>query len=161
MNRQPDNNIGLGGVAMGEAETTLRLIARLPAPDGLEDRVKEGLSRAPSRRIAAWPLSASHGWMQSSWIRGAAAAAIVALVAGGSWEVYSRVQPSQARIAIPHVGGSGGFSSANAMRTPKTLDVPTVTQSASPENKSRKKQADGKKKTPLSEHPSAVQPTAR
>ena len=61
MNRQPDNNLGSGGVAMGEAETTLRLIARLPAPDGLEDRVKEGLSRTSSRRIAAWPLSAGHG----------------------------------------------------------------------------------------------------
>jgi len=128
----------------GEADATLRTIAGLPAPAGLEDRVKAALRREPAGRQARmleWPRGS---WAQSAWARGAAAAAIVAVVAGGSWSVYSRVQPRQAPIVLPHVGGAGGFSSANAVRTPKTLDVPTVHAESVPV----KKEADRKKKAP-------------
>ncbi len=119
----------------GAAETSLRLIASLPAPAGLEDRVKAGLRVAPrTGQVLRWPSRAGMGggWMQGKAMRAAAAAAIVFVVAGGGWGVYSRVQPAQSPkvIAMPQrmgVGiGSGGFSSAGAMRTPQTLDGPVL-----------------------------------
>lgn len=149
MNRQTDNNPGR--VVKGEPDSTLRLIARLPAPDGLEERVKTGLRTVPVRRavnMLDWPHTVRVSWIESNWIRGAAAAAIVALVAGGSWGVYSRVQPKQAQVAIPRVGVSAGFSSANAMRTPKTLDVPVIKPRADAEGPAVKKRVDGKKAMP-------------
>lgn len=115
----------------GSAEETLQLIARLPAPDGLEDRVNAGLKSAPRRgRILHWPASLRP---TASWVRGAAAAAVVFVVAGGGWGIYMRVQPSQpARVLVmPHPGAGGGFSSAGAMRTPQTLNGPVVAQPVS------------------------------
>ncbi len=142
MNQRDEKNVD---AVAGEAEATLRLIAGLPAPAGLEDRVKAGVrggATSRTRALLEWPLGAQRGWMQNSWLRGAAAAAIVAIVAGGSWQVYSRVQPKQAQLAIPHVtGASGGFASANAVRTPKTLDVPVVPQAAKPKNGSNEQHA--------------------
>ncbi|MGC1462237.1 MAG: hypothetical protein WA802_08550 [Terracidiphilus sp.] len=109
----------------GSAEATLRLIARLPAPQGLEERVNAGLRSAPrTGRVLQWPNALRP---TSSWMRGAAAAAIVFVVAGGGWGIYMRVQPSQpARVIAmpPRVGA--GFSSAGAMRTPQTLNGPVV-----------------------------------
>ena len=110
------------------AEETLQLIARLPAPEGLEDRVKTGLKTAPrAGRILHWPASLRP---TASWVRGAAAAAVVFVVAGGGWGIYMRVQPSQpARVIVmPHAGAGGGFSSAGAMRTPQTLNGPLVAE---------------------------------
>ena len=111
----------------GEAEKTLRIIAGLPAPEGLEDRVKAALEVAPrSGRILHWPSAARPGrrWMQNTWARSAAAAAIVFVVAGGGWGVYSRVQPTQTSkvIVMPRVAAPGGFSNSGAMRTPQTLN---------------------------------------
>lgn len=146
MNMQPEKTAGtktLGGA--GDADATLRLIAGLPAPDGLESRVKAAVHRAPAGRkgqLLDWP---ARSWMHSAWVRGVAAAAIVIAVAGGSWGVYSRVQPKRMPIALPHAGGAG-FSSANAMRTPKTLDAPTVKTPANAGKAPVKKQADVKKK---------------
>lgn len=103
------------------AEATLRLIAQLPAPKGLEDRVIAGLHAAPrSSRILQWPAVLHPA---SSWMRGAAAAAIVFVVAGGGWGIYTRVQPNQPTkvIVMPRAGVGGGFSSAGAMRTPQTV----------------------------------------
>jgi hypothetical protein len=108
-------------------EETLRLIARLPAPEGLEDRLLRKLDQAPQRgRILTWRLNSR--WMQSGIARGAAAAAIVCIVTGGGWEIYSRVaQPHAVKaVAIPPVTRPAGFSSANAVRTPKTLNGPTL-----------------------------------
>ena len=116
-------------------EDTLRLIAGLPAPAGLEDRVQAGLRAAPAKaRILHWPtaLLPSRG-LAGSWMRSAAAAAIVVVVAGGGWGIYSRVQPSQpARVLVmpPRVGAGGGFSNAGAMRTPQTLNGPVLTHPA-------------------------------
>ena len=119
-----------------EAESTLRLIASLPAPVGLETRVKAALRSAPSApsTLLSWPLvSRRNGlgsrWMDHPWMKSAAAAAIVALVAGGSFAVYSRM-PKAAFVAMPRVGASGGFSSAGAIRTPKTLDGPVLARPA-------------------------------
>jgi hypothetical protein len=113
----------------GAAEETLRLIASLPAPEGLEERVHSALRAAPrTARILHWPvaLTSSSAWMRSSAMRSAAAAAIVCVVAGGGWSIYSRVQPPKV-IAMPaHVAAPGGFSNAGAMRTPQTLNGPVV-----------------------------------
>lgn len=110
------------------AEATLRLIAKLPAPQGLEDRVITGLKGAPrTARILDWPEMLHP---TSSWMRGAAAAAIVFVVAGGGWGIYTHVQPTPpARVIVmpPRTGASGGFSNAGAMRTPQTLNGPMLT----------------------------------
>lgn len=110
-----------------DAEVTLRLIGSLPAPEGLEERVKMALRAAPrTGRVLHWPASSGsgHGWTHSTVARCAAAAAIVFVVAGGGWGVYSRVQPIQNPkvIAMPRVASPGAFSNAGAMRTPQTLD---------------------------------------
>lgn len=106
--------------ASSEAEETLRVIAKLPAPEGLEERVRGALHEAPrGGQILSWPVKPR--WMESGLARSAAAAAIVFVVAGGGWGVYSRVRPAEAPnvVVMPR---TGGFSSAGAMRTPKTVD---------------------------------------
>lgn len=128
------------GSTSSEFEDTLRLIAHLPVPEGLEVRVQASLRAAPGTasikaRILPWPVSLrlDKAWGRSSLMRSAAAAAIVAIVIGGGWGVYSRVQPARPARAIsvpPHVSAQGGFSSAGAMRTPQTLNGPVVAQPA-------------------------------
>jgi hypothetical protein len=118
----------------GEApgfEETLRLIANLPAPQGLEERVQAGLLAQPRKgRILAWPAALKP---DSNWMRSAAAAAIVFVVAGGGWGVYSHVRPPQSAgaMAMPaHAAEPGGFASAGAMRTPQALKGPVLAQPA-------------------------------
>jgi hypothetical protein len=131
------NTSAHNGSGPGEFESTLRMIAHLPAPDGLAERVQAGLqtaARSRRARIFHWPSvpRIENGWMQSSLVRSAAAAAIVAVVFGGGWSLYSRYEPAQpsSAIALPTRGagqsGQGGFSSAGAMRTPQTLNGPVV-----------------------------------
>jgi hypothetical protein len=123
------NNPIANGSGSEDFEETLRLLARVSAPEGLEKRVEAGLRAAPrTARILRWPVARN---LESAWARSAAAAAIFALVIGGGWGLYSRVQPVQpARaIAVPHAPG-GGFSNAGAMRTPQTLNGPIVAPSA-------------------------------
>ena len=131
--------------AAGEAESTLRLLAGLPAPEGLEMRVKSSLRNAPkqSASLFEWPLNFSRGWTESAWIKGAAAAAIVCVVAGGGWRVYSHVQPQSSLLAAPR---AGGFSSAGAVRTPHTLDGPILTRPQAPVSSEKR---DAKKKPPV------------
>ena len=108
------------------AEETLRTIANLPAPAGLEDRVHAALRSGPRRgRVLAWP----EGFRpQSGWMRTAAAAAIVFVVAGGGWGVYTRVEQNRPAkvLVMPRVAAPSGFSGAGAMRTPQTLAGPTI-----------------------------------
>jgi hypothetical protein len=113
------------------AEKTLRLIAALPAPEGIADRVKYRLHAAPHKAgVISWPSSATGArWTQLSAMRGAAAAAIVFAVAGGVWEVYAhiRIAPEPAAVATPQrIGGSGGLTAAGAVRKPQTLKGPVV-----------------------------------
>jgi len=116
-------------LVLSPAEEALRLIAKLPAPDGLEDRVHAALNAVPRRsRVLAWPrgLHPANGWM-----RGAAAAAIVFVVAGGGWGVYTRVelnQPAKVIVMPTRMPTAGGFSGAGAMRTPLTLPGPAAPQ---------------------------------
>jgi hypothetical protein len=120
-------------------EETLRLIARLPAPEGSEERVQAGLrTGSPTAsgpgasgiaRILQWPRAQR---LESPWARTAAAAAIVFVVAGGGWCISSRIQAvqPQAAVELPRVAAPGGFSSAGAMRTPQTLNGPVVAPAA-------------------------------
>jgi len=116
-------------------EETLRLIASLPAPQGLEGRVHEAL-RGASRngRVLAWPKGAgSLDSLKNTWMRTAAAAAIVFVVVGGGWGVYSRVEQGHNGKVIPmplRTPAPGGFSGAGAIRTPTTLPGVTVTAPA-------------------------------
>ncbi|MGB7265567.1 MAG: hypothetical protein WBC92_08640 [Terracidiphilus sp.] len=138
MNRDPHNPIAHES---SSAEETLRLIASLPAPAGIEDRVHAALRAEPDRdhqrqapvaevarrgRVLVWPTASR---MQNHWMRTAAAAAIVFVVVGGGWGVYSRVQQGQpARIIVmPHIPSAGGFSGAGAMRMPETVPGPVLT----------------------------------
>jgi hypothetical protein len=111
-------------------EDTLRFLALLPAPEGLEDRVKAGLRSSPQTgrtvmgRGLQWQFGG--GWMYSGFARGAAAAAIVVVVAGGGWEIYSRVQPAPTAAVVPVQPSTKGFSNANAVRVPETLDGPKL-----------------------------------
>jgi hypothetical protein len=134
----------------GSAEETLRIVAGLPAPAGLEDRVRAALDlarmnasqRQPNGsgtigagvdrrgRVLAWPSALKP---QAGWMRTAAAAAIVFVVAGGGWGVYTRVEQNRpARILVmpPRVGAAGGFAGAGTVRTPLTLEGPTVMTTA-------------------------------
>ena len=120
-----------GNSRTGDAEKTLRLIATLPAPAGIEERVKAGLRAAPSRSsVIAWPLLNldGRGWMDSSGVRAAAAAAIVLVVIGGGWGVYSHIQlpATPTAVAAPQQVSGGGFATAGARRTPQTLDRPVI-----------------------------------
>lgn len=132
MNSSEQNSIA-GASGSGEFDETLRLIARLAPPEGLEERVKAGLRTAPASRqarVLAWPTALR---LETAWMRSAAAAAIVAVVIGGSWGIYSRVQPNQPANAIatpPRVSTHSGFSSAGAMRTPQTLNGPVAPPAA-------------------------------
>ena len=133
-------NAGSGFVEQGEAEKTLRLIANLPAPEGLAERVRGGLhagrnveSRADGR-VLQWPARTASSRLTGTreWLRSAAAAAIVCVVAGGAWWIYSSVPAAAgSAVAAPvHVRPAGGFSSASAIHTPDTLKGPVLTHEA-------------------------------
>ena len=134
MNSNPHNPI-LSDPVPGSGEETLRLIAGLAAPAGLEDRVHAALRAAPRRgRVLAWPsnLRPKIG-LDSNWVRAAAAAAIVFVVVGGGWGIYTRVQPGQPAKVIampPRLPAAGGFAGAGAIRTPQTLSGPAAPQPA-------------------------------
>ncbi|HEV2215413.1 MAG TPA: hypothetical protein VGR64_09000, partial [Terracidiphilus sp.] len=115
-----------------DAERSLRLIASLPAPAGIEERVKAGLRDGRSQSgVIGWPVSSPTrlGWAQVSYMRAAAAAAIVFVVAGGGWGVYRHFGPAPAPTAAgvqQRIEGGSGLSAAGAMRTPKTVEGPKV-----------------------------------
>ncbi len=149
MSFSSQNDLGRSAGAIA-AEETLRLVASLPAPEGIEDRVKAGVRAADRQaRVMSWPRPSEKArWTQVSGIRAAAAAAIVFVVAGGGWGVYShiRLAPVPTAVAAPQrgevgAGGGGtGMSAAAARRTPKTLDGPVVAPKAS----TKQRTAEGK-----------------
>jgi hypothetical protein len=157
------------GEASVSVDITLRLIASLPAPEGLDDRVHAALRAAPRRaRVLAWPIAPA-----GEWLRAAAAAAIVFVVAGGGWGIYAHVQPGQLvrGIAGSRVGATTGFSEGGAVRRPQTLVGPTVitpSTNATPKPKAPAKTGaiaasrakNAAKSTTLSSTPSAA-PTVR
>lgn len=117
------------GLDTGEA--TLRLLAQLPAPEGLEERVLAGVhTGGPSGSVLSWPRALQPS---AGWVRAAAAAAIVFVVVGGGWGIYSHVEPlrpDRMGVMPARTGTGGGFSNAGAMRTPQTLNGPVVAHPA-------------------------------
>ena len=149
MNPTPDNPLPSGAVPApasfpvsfpASLDDTLRLVAHAPVPAGLKERVHASLMEAaphgvaPRRaRILMWPASGDPSaiWMGNGWLRTAAAAAIVFVVAGGGWGMYQRVERPTAKVIVMPVAQpatSGGFSSAGAIRTPQTVKGPVVMQ---------------------------------
>jgi hypothetical protein len=129
MNSNPHNSMDSANTNSGEE--TLRLIANLPSPEGLEERVHKSLRAAPrAGRVLAWPAGMrSRVSLTSNAFRTAAAAAIVFVVVGGGWGVYSRVQQVQnGRVVVmpARMTNTGGFSGAGAIRTPETLPGPKI-----------------------------------
>jgi hypothetical protein len=64
-------------------------------------------------------------------MRSAAAAAIVFVVAGGGWGVYTHVeqnQPAKVIVMPARMPAIGGFGGAGAIRTPQTLPGPKAPQ---------------------------------
>ena len=110
-----------------EADETLRLLAELPPPTDLTDRVHQRLAHArvaPERR-GFWSL-----WMPAQRFQFAAAAVLVVAVAGSMWSVHRSHPPANgaqnAPAAAPATPGTspadaGGFHSAGAERVPPTL----------------------------------------
>ena len=130
MSSNPHNSM-TSAQRSGSGEETLRLVASLPAPAGLEERVHEVLHSGPrSGRLLTWPARfRARIALDNDWVRAAAAASIVFVVVGGGWGVYSRVeqnQPAKVFVMPVQTPASGGFSGAGAIRTPQTLPGPTV-----------------------------------
>jgi hypothetical protein len=129
-----------------EADETLRLLAELPPPDELTERVhrrlaiEENAQVMPERR-GFWSL-----WMPAQRLQFAVAALLVVAVAGSTWSMYhlrpgpvtqtgtrpgtrTGAQPGPAPVvAAPDVNGGrtgnqgGGFDGAKAERVPPTLN---------------------------------------
>jgi hypothetical protein len=127
-----------GGSESGhEADETLRLLAALPPPFELTDRVHQRLSveRLTPVRRGFWSL-----WMPAQRIQFAAAAVLVVAVAGSTWSIYhshphTGAQTGNGATAVPPVAratqgsAAGGFGTAGAVRVPPTLNpiqVPSV-----------------------------------
>jgi hypothetical protein len=139
------SGLEIDGASTGE--DTLRLIAGLAAPEGLEERVRVTLRTAPRHgRVLAWPLALR---ADATWVRASAAAAIVMIVVGGGWGVYSHIKPWQqakAPLAPARVGTMSGFSGASAVRSPQTLQPPVVSappKSAQPHQSQKKTHKKG------------------
>lgn len=112
-----------------ELQATLQLIASVPVPEGLEERVHATLRAAPrGARVLAWPtaLRPQAAWLGSGWARTAAAAAIVFVVAGGGWGVYLHLPHSPKVVTMP-AAPKAGFSSAGAIHTPDSIQGPVIT----------------------------------
>ncbi len=123
---------------LSRAEETLRLVATLPPPPGLVDRIQTTLASAPhTATVLTWraPLRPAASWMHGTMVRGAAAAAIVCVVAGGGWRIYSRVQPAPTAkvLVMPAPAPSAAFSTGNAMRVPQTLERPVLAHPLPPQ----------------------------
>lgn len=145
-----------------DMDATLRWMATLPVPVGLEDRVFARIVLGPrASRILEWPRPLS----SRDWVRSVAAAAIVVAIGGGGWGIYSRVQPTQppSAIAAPRIiPEPGRFSSAEMIRRPQTLNGPVVkkaepAKAVKPEaRKAEALQGATPKKPAASAHPHAA-----
>jgi hypothetical protein len=130
------NETGQGMEFGHEAEETLRLLAELPPPAELTDRVHQRLAMErnaqgmPERR-GFWSL-----WMPARRLQFAGAAVLMMAVAGSTWSVYHQHSQASAGAPVTPVAahgsspdGAGGFGSAKVERKPPTLNpikVPSV-----------------------------------
>jgi hypothetical protein len=103
--------------------------------------------------------------MQSTMARGAAAAAIVCVVAGGGWRIYSRVQPAPAAkvLAIPpRMTQGSGLSPSSAKRVPDTVIGPVLTHPAADNTEQQIVDKTPGATPPVSgRHPRSKKPAAR
>jgi hypothetical protein len=106
-----------------EADDTLRLVAMLPPPENLTDRVHARLASAaatPPRR-GFWSY-----WLPAQRVQFAAAAALVLAVVGSTWSAYHQ-HPQLGTTApavrpAPPAPAAGGFGTASTVRVPPTLN---------------------------------------
>lgn len=116
--------------ALQQLDATLHLLANLPVPAGLEDRVFAGVLASPrGARVLHWPRP----FYTQDWMRGIAAAVIVLAVGGGGWGIYSHVErnaPAQVEVTPRRIQQPGAFSSAGVMRRPQTITGPEVNKPA-------------------------------
>jgi len=119
--------------ALQQLDATLHMLAKLPVPVGMEDRVFAGVLAAPrGARVLHWPRP----FYTRDWMRGIAAAAIVLAVGGGGWGIYSHVEqnaPAQVEVTPRRIQQPGAFSSAGVMRRPQTITGPEVNKPAATE----------------------------
>lgn len=116
-----------------QAEETLRLLAELPPPAELTDRVRYRLAHEQAKpvRRGFWSL-----WMPAQRLQYAAAALLVIAVAGSTWSVYRAHPQPTAKTSVPVASpapnpgaATGSFGSAKVTRVPPTLNpikVPPV-----------------------------------
>jgi hypothetical protein len=109
------------------AEETLRRVAQLPPPAGLEERVHERLTAERSHAWHAEERGVWRLWKPARRLQFAAAAVLAVAVAGSSWGVYhwrgSTKMPSGAQTVQPPPPApqTGGFGTADVKRVPPTL----------------------------------------
>jgi hypothetical protein len=109
-----------------EAAETLRLVAKLPAPDGLDERVharlRHKMAEASEPRVSFWAF-----WTPVRRLQFAGAAVIALAVAGSTWSMHhasaSGLGPhGNSPVATPaEQGGHSAFGSAKAERVPPTI----------------------------------------
>lgn len=118
------HNPEMGKGSGSEAEETLRLLAEMPPPEDLTERVHRRLAQAMPEPRSFWSL-----WMPAQRVQFAAAAALMVAVAGSTWSVYHRhPQTGTAHVNTPvapaaqgSAPGAGAFGSAKVERVPPTL----------------------------------------
>jgi len=126
-NLYPENQSG------HEAEETLRLVAQLPPPADLTERVHRRLDHARliSPRRGFWSL-----WMPAQRLQYAGAALLVLAVAGSAWTVrhagsggasngHPPIQPNvqpMVQPVVPSVGQGAGFGPASSEARPSNLN---------------------------------------
>lgn len=111
------------------ADETLRLVAKMRAPEGLEDRVQRRLDaemlRGEERRHSVWSL-----WMPGRKLQFAGAGLLAVAVAISSWSVYhgqrtaanaGNAAAKQAAPAPAKSAAGSGFTPAGAVAVPHTL----------------------------------------
>jgi hypothetical protein len=114
---------------------TLRLLAELPPPDGLKDRVHRRLDARMDEELAPrrgfWSL-----WMPVRRLQYAGVAVLVVALAGATWSVrHSRDGAPGAQPLAPAAAQPGhAFGSAGAEARPATLK-PIVVPPAGPKKK--------------------------
>jgi hypothetical protein len=125
MTSLPQESFSMPGRDYGEE--TLQLITKLTVPEGLVERVQAGLCAAPRRaNLVHWPVASRSA---AGLMRTAAAAAIVCVVAGGGWRIYSHLPVAPQVVVMPHrPGAAAPFGSAGAKRVPETLSGPVLIQ---------------------------------